>query len=99
MWFFFLAAAASLLRLASDTAELVLGVAAPVAAVMLFLSPACAARRALIERDNRGLPAPVFGFQVVACAISTVYGARIGSLPILITNGAGERGLQLQEYS
>lgn len=88
-WFCLLLSAASLLQLRPSKAATVLGIVAPATAVLLFLSPAAAANKALREGDSRGLPVGVFAAQAVSCAVAVVYGVRINSSAIFVTNAAG----------
>ncbi|KAL8273272.1 hypothetical protein Esti_002773 [Eimeria stiedai] len=82
VWFCLLYSAACLLQLKADAAVRWLQILAPVAAVLLFFSPAGAARRAIRDSDTRSLPA-------VACAVASVYGMQIDSKAILVTNATG----------
>ncbi|KAL8434867.1 hypothetical protein ACSSS7_002833 [Eimeria intestinalis] len=89
VWFCLLYSAACLLRLKADAAVRWLQIVAPVAAVLLFFSPAGAARRAIRDSDTRNLPVGVFAAQAVACAVASVYGMQIDSTAILVTNATG----------
>ncbi|CDJ38416.1 hypothetical protein, conserved [Eimeria tenella] len=88
-WFCLLLSVASLLQIKPAGALQVLQVAAPVAAVLLFLSPGAAAKRALRDADTTSLPAVVFAAQAVSCAVALVYGMQINSNAIFITNAMG----------
>ncbi|KAL8452327.1 hypothetical protein Emag_002446 [Eimeria magna] len=89
VWFCLLYSTACLLQLKADAAVRWLQILAPVAAVLLFFSPAGAARRAIRESDTRNLPVGVFAAQAVACAVASVYGMQIDSKAILVTNATG----------
>ncbi|XP_026192801.1 uncharacterized protein LOC34620467 [Cyclospora cayetanensis] len=89
VWFCVLFSTASLLELKAASAMRVLQIAAPIAAVLLFFSPANAAHKALNEGDVSSLPIGVFTAQAVSCIVAIVYGMQIDSKAILITNATG----------